>query len=329
MFVPNVQVCAIIVTYHPDPSFPARLEKVGRQVGRVLIVDNSGNNRAIAFLKGHAHKDDVEVIYNSRNLGVAAALNLGAARARDLGFAWALTLDQDSEPSEDMVRCLWSVLQGDPRPETLAILAPQIIEASLGRPARFLRAGRAVLFDRPLCDGGRTMEVTTAITSGSLLGLRAHSDFGGFREDFFMDYVDTEYCLRAQTRGYRILAVCSAKLYHRLGDRKEISLGPLRLYPTFYGPDRWYTLSRNRIPMVRRYGLRFPHWLLYEVLASAFITARMLLAEPQRRAKVKAILRGTWDGLLGRMGPPDAFAESPAGISEDRGHADSGDPLDL
>lgn len=46
----------------------------------------------------------------------------------------------------------------------------------------------------------------------------------------------------------------------------------------------------------------FPHWFSYDLVASAFITVRMLLAETQRGAKIRAILRGTLDGLAGRMG---------------------------
>ena len=61
-------------------------------------------------------------------------------------------------------------------------------------------------------------------------------------------------------------------------------------------------MSRNRIPMIRGYALRFPHWFTYEIVATAYILLRMLITEDQRLEKLKAFWRGTLDGLRGRMG---------------------------
>jgi len=36
------------------------------------------------------------------------------------------------------------------------------------------------------------------ITSGSLLPLATYADIGPFREEFFIDFVDTDYCFRAR-----------------------------------------------------------------------------------------------------------------------------------
>ncbi|MBE3041888.1 hypothetical protein IMZ48_04760, partial [Candidatus Bathyarchaeota archaeon] len=162
---------------------------------------------------------------------------------------------------------------------------------------------RWFLYERVRCRGDRLDDVSIVITSGSLLRASAFQALGGFREDFFIDYVDTEYCLRALSRGYRIVVACNAKLEHRLGDRTREQRGPFVLYPTGHSPTRWYYISRNRIPMLRMYALRFPHWLTFEIAASAFWLLRMLIAEDLRAEKVRAVLRGTWDGLRGRMGP--------------------------
>ncbi len=39
------EVCAIVVTYHPSSEFPARLSRVLRQVGALVIVDNGSDAR--------------------------------------------------------------------------------------------------------------------------------------------------------------------------------------------------------------------------------------------------------------------------------------------
>jgi rhamnosyltransferase len=73
-------------------------------------------------------------------------------------------------------------------------------------------------------------------------------------------------------------------------------------YPRFHSSLRWYYLSRNRIPMLKMYAVRFPYWFIYEVFNFVYGFLRMLLLEDQRREKVAAFFRGTWDGLRGRLG---------------------------
>jgi hypothetical protein len=56
--------------------------------------------------------------------------------------------------------------------------------------------------------------------------------------------------------------------------------------------------------MIKSYGLKFPHWLLYESVATIYVLLRMIITEDQRWAKLIAMVKGTIDGILGRMGPP-------------------------
>ena len=39
------------------------------------------------------------------------------------------------------------------------------------------------------------------------------------RADFFMDFFDFEYCLRARSHGYRIAVITRSKLAHEIGKR--------------------------------------------------------------------------------------------------------------
>jgi rhamnosyltransferase len=296
------RICAVVVTFQPDPGLPARLQHIQRQVARIIVVDNASDPLGRAILDEAVKPIDAEIIHNASNLGVAAALNQGVRRARELGFEWALTLDQDSQASGDMVEELCKAYQALRDPDRVAILAPQVIEIELDRRAPFLRRRLACFYERARCEKRVLEDIIMVITSGALLRIAAFEVVGAFREDFFIDYVDSEFCLRAQRHGYSIAAACRAELYHRLGHRRRVSLGPITLFPTFHPPSRWYTISRNRIPMLRSYALRFPHWLTYELEAMVYTTVRMLITEDQRWAKVVASLRGTWDGLRGRMG---------------------------
>ena len=294
-------ICAVVITFNPDPGFPDRLGRISSQVESILVIDNASGRRGQALLANLKPSNQLEIIRKPENLGIATALNNGMAWARARGYEWALAMDQDSEVAPDMVAKLAKVIQAPEQIEKIAIVAPQSIDSVSGKPSAFLRPRFGILYERTVCMG-EVMEVTTAISSGSLVNLKIHEELGGFRDDYFMDYVDTEYCLRAQLHGYVVLAACRARLVHKLGERSEWRLGPFRLYPTNYPPSRWYTMSRNRIAIWRAYALRYPLWLGYEVVAMAFIIVRMLVAEGDRSAKLKSILKGTLDGIRGRPG---------------------------
>ncbi|MFV2045536.1 MAG: glycosyltransferase family 2 protein [Anaerolineales bacterium] len=300
----DLKVCAVVVAHNPGNDLNDRLVAIRRQVDRILVVDNGSNPESQAVLERIARIQFIDLIRNPTNEGVATALNQGIRHAREEGFSWVLTLDQDSEPSPKMIHEQLDVYFAQMEPDRVAIVAPQVIDADIGRRAPFLRRGFGPFYRRDRCDNSTLRDVTTVITSGALVRLSVIEAIGGFREDFFIDYVDTEFCLRALRSGYRIVVACRAELYHRLGDRRKTKIGPFSLYPTFHSPERWYSISRNRIPMLRMYAFRFPHWLTYELVAALFTIFRMLLAEDQRAAKVRAIVQGTVDGIRGRMGKP-------------------------
>ncbi|OGO15689.1 MAG: hypothetical protein A2Z14_06550 [Chloroflexi bacterium RBG_16_48_8] len=116
--------------------------------------------------------------------------------------------------------------------------------------------------------------------------------------------MDTEFCLRLLSHGYKIRVACDARLHHTFGNRKRKRWGPFTFYPTFHSPERWYTISRNRIQMIKSYGCHFPHWLSYELVATGYVLVRMLLTENDRLAKISALIKGTWDGFSGKLGRP-------------------------
>ena len=296
-------VCAIVVAYHPDQAFAHRLEAIRTQVAQVVVVDNGSGGPEAPLGLAVVASQGFDVIKNQSNRGVGEALDQGLAWAIQRDHSFALTLDQDSRPAEGMVAALLEAYRSHPRKERLAIVAPQVVGDEVGVRARYLRRLAPGLYRRTSCSGDVLDDVTSVITSGSLVNLAAYQVIGGFREDFFIDYVDTEYCLRAQTHGYCIAVACKAVLHHRLGARLHTRLAGLDFYPTFHSPERWYYIARNRIPMIRMYAWRFPHWFTYEVIASVHGLLRMLLFEDRRREKLIAVMKGTIDGLLGRLGP--------------------------
>lgn len=293
-------VAAVIIGYSPGDELLANVQAMLEQVGKVIIVNNGSETDAV--LEKVVALAGVEVIHNPRNLGVAIALNQGFDRAISCGFKYVLTFDQDSKPMSGMVEKLLDVYRMHARSQQLAVVGPSVEDPIGDIRARHLRARGKLFFELASCEAGWLENVTFVITSGALCRVDVYEKIGGFRNDFFIDYVDMEYCLRAKKHGYEILVNCDAHLIHRLGKRqKRVVMGRVE-YPRFHSPLRWYYVSRNRIPMFRMYAVRFPHWFVYEIFNFVYGMLRMLLLEDQRREKVNAFFRGTWDGIRGRLG---------------------------
>lgn len=301
-------VCGIVVSFHPDAEVPANLAAVAAQCAAVVVVDNGSSAEARA---GLAAVPGVTLVPLGENLGVAVALNRGAARARELGCEWAVLFDQDSRPEPGMIAALWAAHLRHP---AVGIVGPCVWEE--GGNAERYRWVRPHprwpgCFQRVACTGTDLTGVTMLITSGSLIDLGLWRQLGGFIDGLFIDYVDVDYCLGVRAAGRDIVVAAAARLRHRLGARREARLLGRDFRPMHHAAFRHYYMARNRIFVWRRFARRFPHWALFDLGFAGFNLLRVLLFEDRKFAKLRAMTRGAWDGLRGRAGPmPERVAET-------------------
>jgi len=298
-------LCAVIVTHHPDSSFQTRLIDIAAQVALVIVVDNGSFDQELEQIHS-LNGIPIHLILNKQNLGIATALNQGMTAAKQAGYQWAISFDQDSRPASNMIAEMLSTLNCYSNPEKVMFVGPNIINETVpDSRAKWLIPYHKLpcLFRRVGCDKGDRDDVTVVITSGALTNLSAFEKLGFYKDNFFVDYVDTEYCLRAKKNGYRILVSRKAILFHRFGSKRIVKVLGYPFQPTFHQPLRRYYICRNRISLLREYGLTFPHWVMFDMIAAIYNMIRILLCEDQRRQKVIFSLSGTWDGLCGRMGP--------------------------
>ena len=295
---------ALIVTYNPPAGFEDHLEKLFAEFQQIVLVDNGSSPEFQQVLKMQASRwgTALVLLINPQNLGVAAALNQGFDWAIRHGYEYIVGLDQDSLPVPGMVEEIQSVYKTFTRQDEIAIVAPMVTDPGAGIIARYLRPKYHLFFERKGCTDRILEDISIVITSGSMYNLKTYERVGPFRNDFFIDYVDTEYCLRIKKQGFDIIVACNARLQHRLGNQQRFRVGPLEIRPTFHSIIRWYYISRNRIPMIREYGIRFPHWLLYELVINSYGFLRMLCFEDHKLGKILAVILGGLDGLAGRSG---------------------------
>jgi rhamnosyltransferase len=282
-------VAAVVVTFHPGPGLASSLESLATQVGAIVVVDNGSCPADLSSLAQPALRDRVEVIANSENRGIGAALNQGLRRAKERGFVWALTLDQDSVPLPNLVAAASRAFDAHPEHERVAVIGVSLV-------------AEAAPSETPSPASTAYRRVPAVITSGALHSVRAWERLGGFREDYFIDCVDTEFCLRARARGLDVIVATEPALDHSIGTpSRKRALGRWML-PTNHSPFRRYYMTRNRLSLWRRYARSDGRFVLTDMRQSIREWIGVAFAESDRPAKFRAGLAGLIDAPLGRFG---------------------------
>ncbi len=125
---------------------------------------------------------------------------------------------------------------------------------------------------------------------------------GGFREDYFIDQVDHEFCLRARAHGHQVVISRKPVMAHSVGESGGVWMPWLGVLPN-HPPVRKYYIARNTVVTVKAYWRREPQWCLRRLARLLLGLGGMAFLEKQGFAKVRAFAGGIADGLHGRMGP--------------------------
>lgn len=278
---------AVVVSYHPDEEFAERLAKLKSQFAAVYWIDNTPGADV-----GSKHLGDLDVNYISQgvNVGLGTALNIGCSAALEDGFEWVVTFDQDSDFVADFLRQHIAAWQESG--SCSFILGCNYSDGENVDTPRF-RAGDYVV------------DCKTVITSGCLMCLSAWDDLGRFRDNYFIDGIDHEICLRGRSKGLVVSRHGRVLMKHRIGERSA----NYRVFPYLHTPVRKYYSMRNGTRNVLRYASSEPSWAIRKSATLAWEIVIALLLEPDRRKKMRAMFRGLRDGLASRMGvAPDDLA---------------------
>ena len=278
----------MIVTYNPDDSFVARFQHLATQVGNVIVVDNHSADAAVCMLTEAIATLNLTLIANSENLGIASALNIGLERATAAGFEWVLLLDQDTLPALDMVEILREAYDQFPDKHRLAVIGSNFKNPRTGQTR----------YSPEVTDGCCWREMEAVITSGSLVSICAFQEIGAYRSEYFIDCVDFEYCLRARSKGFKVIIAKKAGMWHAIGESTPRRLLWKTVHPTRYSPVRRYYMMRNNIALAKEYLYQEPRWTLRtlnSVLKSLLV---LCVFEDQKWAKIKIATMGLLDGLL-------------------------------
>lgn len=294
--LPTAQnTCAVMITFHPDADVPENIRKILPQVARLIVVDNGSSTAEKEPIKDLAAANaHMELIELPDNFGIGVALNRGLERVLEHGFAWALTFDQDSQADPDLFEHLAHLVRFHPVPSKVKMMGAKFIVAETD----------AIAFG--LCNSlfGHN-PVVAVITSGALMAMDAYREIGPFREDFFIDMVDLDYCMRLRGKGYQVAISTRPLMRHSCGKHSIHRRFGLTFATSNHTPLRKYYITRNRLIMERRFLFQEPAWVINDVWLALNDLVKIVCFEERRRDKLRSILLGIRHAVTGHMGKAD------------------------
>jgi rhamnosyltransferase len=304
-------VACIIVTYNPEGTVFSRLiERLLMSPVSIYVVDNWFSNEVTQAIREICltHPQKITLITLEKNYGIARAINRGIEFARADGHEYAMLFDQDSVPQEGLMEELQAIVTNLAASNTsVAAIGPRLYDP---RSSAYFKFGllKWGVWQRVGCGcGDRTLVRCEFLnSSGSLLFLRHWNQIGPFREDFFIDHVETEWYMRVRHLGLECYGICSSHhVDHHMGDDIcRYWLGKWHFMPR-RSPQRHYTIIRNGIWMWRLDHVPLS-WMINSTAKIIFTLVFFSLFDRERKKQFTSILKGMRDGLFSRRGQNDA-----------------------
>ena len=295
-------ITSITITYQPDLAVLRRqLNSIQRQVQHMVVIDNGSEANVLDGLRSLCQNTGARLHALGYNSGIAHAQNIGIQNAQELGDGMLLLLDQDSEATPTMVSTLREALDRHPQ---AAAAGPSSVDQRTGRRSFFvIDKGFWPARWEPV-DGSESepMSVGFLIASGTLIRSTALDSAEPMKASWFIDHVDTEWCLRIRAQGWTLLGVAQAQLLHRLGDKVSKIWWLRSRQVAHHSPLRDYYMFRNSILLAQMPYTPW-RWKFYFVGRLAQFAGFFLLFAPQRPLRLKMMARGIFDGICGRTGP--------------------------
>ena len=284
----------IFVLYEPTEEFLENLAKACAFCPNMVAVDNSP--AADLHLHRRLREQGIEVMHNCNRGGLAGAYNRGAEVLLERLCEVIFLLDQDSDIDASFFEKMMQACRELGTNEFL--VGPKIYEINLEKCMPAFQPGKHIPKRLAIDDHNEGMFPSLCIiSSGSAISAAAYRKLGAFREDYFIEYIDIEYSLRAV--GQNVPVYMNAAVTMRQTTGKIERHGDK--YTTNHEAWRRYYGARNAVHCLylhrSTWGL---HWV--SGLLAFLQVLRVLQYEPQKLRKVTAITCGYLDGLFGLLG---------------------------
>lgn len=281
----KMKIAAVVILYNPAHDVAKNIQSYFGAIDKLYIVDNS-LKAASQVRETFINQKNVVYLHDGENKGIAARLNQVIKLAKEDGYDWLLTMDQDSFFEKGEFNNYLHCCENFDRKETVSMFGIFFSES----------AGHSTD-----CD---FINVKHLITSGTLMNLKLNEYIGEFDENFFIDEVDFEYCLRSVSVGFKIIQFSNIFLNHSLG---EVSYhrsfkNNKTTQRVLHSPERLYYITRNFLYVQSKYKTIFPGEIKERRKILFNRVKNNLLYNKERTRVLKYIAKGILDFRQSKMG---------------------------
>ncbi|MCU6670152.1 glycosyltransferase family 2 protein [Enterobacteriaceae bacterium H4N4] len=256
-------VTAIVITYNPDKNKILNcIMSLIKQVDNVLVIDNGSTDCDVL---NEIAEPNVDIVLLNDNKGIAFAQNHGAEIAlQNPQLNYLFFSDQDTIFPENSVGTLITHYEKHnlESGNKIGCCSPFFKDHRTGHihPSVTLDTftSRKVIATSDSDD----LFPSHVIASGMLISKHAWEAVGPFREDLFIDWVDTEWCWRAHSKGYLVVQTPSVMISHELGYGQKNFAGR---NVTIHNSFRNYYKIRNALYLMvySNYSFKYRYHLFF------------------------------------------------------------------
>ena len=279
-------------------SFNPEIENLKNLVNQLLIYKN-----ILVYVVDNASSFNVDVgiqderlklIKLKENTGIAKAQNVGIDYAEKNNAEYIVFFDQDSTIPDNFINDLmFDYKQLEIQGLKIGAIGPRFMDErfSFFYPSINYNNGKRERIDTENIN--KPTKSTLLISSGSLVSTSTLLNVGLMRENYFIDYVDTEWCFRAESKGYSNYISSRAVMKHAVGDNMIEN----RYFKTpIHSPFRRYYITRNAF-----YMLKEPHIPKGVAIRQIFVNfiqqIIIIINEKNKKGYIMSFYSGVKDGL--------------------------------
>jgi GT2 family glycosyltransferase len=263
----------------------------------VVVVDNASADGSVEAIR--SAYPQTTIIETGANLGFTGGNNVGIKYALEHGADYIMLLNNDTIVAPDMLNLMVEVMEGDSSigvtgPTIYYYNAPDLIWSAGGKIDWSQGTTSMIgLNEEDKSQFGVSPRAVDFVTGCAMLVKREVWERAGLLDDqFFMYYEETEWCVRANRAGYKIMYIPSAMMWHKISiDERAAS------------PRTYYYMTRNRLLFLRNTSVGYKTWLYIggEYLRT-FMSWSLRSKWQDRRPLRRIMLRAIKDYSLGKFG---------------------------
>ena len=294
-----MKIIAVVIWFKPRRSECENISLLLSQFDEVILVDNTHGEMGNVVPR-YPQDERCIVVQNANRGGIARGLNIGVQVALDRRAEYVALFDQDTSPPVDF-RARMEAHAASDHPN---YLFPVCVDVRTGQLIK-TTVVRRFWFRKVSIADENAEDARIVLTSGSVISAACFEAVGEFREEFFIDHVDTDFCIRLIRKNLRIQLCNDVVMQHALGNILSGTKAREAWKPYNYPPTRTYFRIRNATVLITENILSMPGISLFLLRAITREFIAVLLFEGQKLKKLRAFFLGWRHGLTyilaGRM----------------------------